>query len=206
MINNGEFIKVVFGEGKEEERRQFEEEARKLNIRDNDAIWTIVYVLNYFGRFYAGLPKEILDSKQQLLDTVEIESKKTVEEQVAASNDILAAAVVDSANKIAQRQSMVSYLTTSTFFCIGIFCLCLISFVAGSAVAGKGWGHSPVSALLNVPAGWIVPISLVPISIYRGIYAYRAFIANTAKRSELGWLCGCVFMVLLAGLMLLYVL
>ena len=56
--------------------------------------------------------------------------------------------------------------------CLGIFFLCLISFIGGAAVAGKGWGHSPVEALLNAPAGWIIPLALIPVcglALFRGL-------------------------------------
>ena len=56
--------------------------------------------------------------------------------------------------------------------CLGIFGLCLVSFIGGAAVAGKGWGHSPLEALLNAPAGRIIPLALIPVggvSLYQGL-------------------------------------
>ena len=56
--------------------------------------------------------------------------------------------------------------------CLAVFCLCLISFVGGAAVVGKGWGHSPLEALLNAPAGWIIPLALIPVggfALFRGL-------------------------------------
>ena len=40
-----------FGDATEGEQLRLRELASKLNIRDNDALWTIIYTLNYFGRF-----------------------------------------------------------------------------------------------------------------------------------------------------------
>ena len=48
----------------------------------------------------------------------------------------------------------------------------LYSFIGGTAVAGKGWGHSPADALLNAPAGWIIPLAFIPVSgfaLFRGL-------------------------------------
>lgn len=56
--------------------------------------------------------------------------------------------------------------------CLGIFLLCLISFIGGAAIAGKGWGQSPVEALLNAPASWIIPLALIPVggfALFRGL-------------------------------------
>lgn len=39
---------AFFGKGYEEERLRLHEIASKLNIRDNDAIWIIVFIFNYF--------------------------------------------------------------------------------------------------------------------------------------------------------------
>ena len=47
-----------------------------------------------------------------------------------------------------------------------------IRFIGGTAVAGKAWGHSPVEALLNAPAGWIIPLALIPVgglALFRGL-------------------------------------
>ncbi|MBR2209502.1 MAG: hypothetical protein IJ859_11900 [Synergistaceae bacterium] len=59
-----------------------------------------------------------------------------------------------------------------TYVCLGIFFLCLISFIGGAAVSGKGWGHSPAEALLNAPAGWVIPLALIPagaFALFRGL-------------------------------------
>ena len=55
---------AFFGKGSEEEQLRLREIASKLNIRDNDAIWIIVFIFNYFGRFYCQLPQKIKVSVQ----------------------------------------------------------------------------------------------------------------------------------------------
>ena len=56
-----------------------------------------------------------------------------------------------------------------------MFVLCLIAFVAGAATAGKGWGTSPIAALLNAPAGGVLALEMIPVAgfmLYRGLTMY----------------------------------
>ena len=66
-----EVYESFFGEGTEEEQLRIRELAARLNIRDNDALWIIVYVLNYFGRFYHDLPEKLKDASGECLKTVQ---------------------------------------------------------------------------------------------------------------------------------------
>lgn len=196
---------TFFGEGTADEQLYMRELAEKLNIKHNDAIWIIVYVFNYFGRFYSDLPQRVESSAENLLTHVKDKSAAIVREEVESTKGELAAAVVNCANSIASRQSLISYITAAAAFSVGIFCLCLICFVAGAAVAGKGWGRTPFTALLHAPAGWILPICTTPITIFRGIHAYKTFCSNKNKK-EFVWLIGCFLLISVSILMILYML
>ena len=42
----------------------------------------------------------------------------------------------------------------------------------GRGCRGQRMGHSPLEALLNAPAGWIIPLALIPVggvSLYQGL-------------------------------------
>ncbi|MBR0232750.1 MAG: hypothetical protein IJQ47_01745, partial [Synergistaceae bacterium] len=151
---------AFFGEGSEEEQLRIREIASKLNIRDNDAIWIIVFIFNYFGRFYYQLPQKIKDITDNALNNC-IESLKKSSEIISQneaqkSKDIFS----DTLTRISQeilvqhkkKMRLYDFFLPLAWSCLGIFCLCLISFIGGAAVDGKGWGHSPVEALLNAPA------------------------------------------------------
>lgn len=202
---NIKIYESFFGAGSEDEQLHMRELAEKLNIKHNDAIWIIVYVFNYFGRFYADLPQRVESSAENLLKHVKDESVAIVQGEVESTKGELAAAVVDCANDIASRQSMISYLTTAAAFSIGVFSLCLICFVAGAAIAGKGWGRTPIDALLRAPAGWILPLCIMPIITLRGFYALISYQATGNKR-ELVWISVNVVLFLISGLILVYVL
>jgi len=62
-------------------------------------------------------------------------------------------------------------------YCGWAFLLCLMAFVAGAATAGKGWGTSPIAALLNAPAGGVLALEMIPVAglmLYRGLTIYGA--------------------------------
>lgn len=171
---------AFFGDGSEEEQLRIRELASKLNIRANDAIWIIVFIFNYFGRFYNHLPQKIKDSVNEALNDCIQTLKKSAEivsqNQAQKSQEILS----DTLTKISQeilnqhkkKMRLYDFFMPLAWSCLGIFCLCLISFIGGAAVAGKGWGHSPVEALLNAPAGWIIPLALIPVggvALFKGL-------------------------------------
>lgn len=165
-----------FGEGTEEEQLRIRELAAKLNIRDNDALWLIIYVLNYFGRFYRDLPERLKAASTECFDEVQKTAADVSEAELRKAQIKFSETLTKSTQEIIEqhKKRALGYelFLPLAWSCMGVFCLCLISFVAGSAVAGKGWGHSPLTALLNAPAGWIVPLALIPMggfALYRGL-------------------------------------
>ena len=169
-----------FGDFSEEEQKILREFGAKFNIRSNDAIWSIVGIFIIFGRINNKLPQRIkaafAESKEDFIeimkkaavDSVELENQKA--QTILAEN--LSQISQEFFNQQRKKTRLYEFFVPLTCCCLGIFFLCLISFIGGSAVAGKGWGHSPVEALLNAPAGWIIPLALVPVggfALFRGL-------------------------------------
>ena len=171
---------AFFGEGSEEEQLRIREIASKLNIRSNDAIWIIVFIFNYFGRFYQHLPQKIKsavhDSLNDCVETLKNSAEVISQNEAQKSKDILSESLARISQEILsqhqKKMRLYDFFLPLAWSCLGIFCLCLVSFIGGAAVAGKGWGHSPLEALLNAPAGWIIPLALIPVggvSLYQGL-------------------------------------
>ena len=169
-----------FGDCNDDERKVIDEFSRSLGIRANDAIWAFVKIFFTLNRENNNLPKRITDAldnkKDEIIDCIKQFAASAVELETKKAMDNLS----DSLQQISQnilkqhRKNMWLY----DFFlplacaCLGIFLLCLISFIGGAAIAGKGWGHSPLEALLNAPAGWIIPLALIPVgglALFRGL-------------------------------------
>ena len=137
---------ALFNDCNEEEQKIIDEFSQLNGIRANDAIWVFVKVFFKINRVNNALPERMTEALMKI------------------SQDFF--------NQQKKEKLILDFFIP--LFCIsfGIFFLCLISFIGGAAVAGKGWGHSPVEALLNAPAGWIIPLALIPVcglALFRGL-------------------------------------
>ena len=139
-------LSVFFNDCNEEEQKIINEFSQLHGIKANDAVWVFVKVFFRINRANNTLPQRISESLMKI------------------SHDFL--------TQQRQRAWIYDFFVPVACACLGIFFLCLISFIGGAAVAGKGWGHSPVEALLNAPAGWIIPLALIPVcglALFRGL-------------------------------------
>ena len=194
-----------FGEGTEEEQLRIRELAAKLNVRDNDALWIIIYVLNYFGRFYRDLPDKLKATSSECFETVQKTAAEISEAEMRKAQVAFSETLTKSTQEILERHKKRAWgyelFLPLAWSCMGVFFLCLVSFVAGAAVSGRGWGHSPLTALLNAPAGWIVPLALIPMG---GFALYRGLIEQ--GRTRIFNLMGAVLSGILAFDVLFYIL
>ena len=139
-------LSVFFNDCNEEEQKIINEFSQIHGIRANDAVWVFVKLFFKINRENNTFQESITES---LMKT---------------SQDFF--------NKQRKKTCVLDFFIPLFCTCLGIFFLCLISFIGGAAVAGKGWGHSPVEALLNAPAGWIIPLALIPaggFALFRGL-------------------------------------
>ena len=173
-------LSAFFSDCNEEEMKIINELSQNLGIRTNDALWIFVKVFFSFNRENNRLPQRITDAldnkKDEIIDcvkqfaasAVELETKKAL----ANLSDTLQQISQNIFNQHRKNTWLYDFFLPLACSCLGIFFLCLIAFIGGTAVAGKGWGHSPVDALLNAPAGWIIPLALIPVggvALFRGL-------------------------------------
>ena len=169
-----------FGDFSEEERNILREFGTKFNIRSNDAIWSIAGIFIIFGRINNKLPQKIktafAESKDDFIKSMRKTAADSVERETQKAQTVLAETLSQISRELCNQQRkrtwLYEFFVPLAFICFGIFFLCLISFMGGAAVAGKGWGRSPIEALLNAPAGWIIPLALIPVggfALFRGL-------------------------------------
>lgn len=172
-----------FGDATEGEQLRLRELASKLNIRDNDALWTIIYTLNYFGRFYQDLPEQIRGASADCLENVRKAAEEVGTNEAQKAQVLFAETLKRSTEEILEQHKHRSFLIELfiplSLMCFGVFVLCLIAFVAGAATAGKGWGTSPIAALLNAPAGGVLALEMIPVA---GFMLYRSLTMYSAKK------------------------
>lgn len=196
----------LFGEDTPEDRAQLLEFAVKAGIRDNDAIWLILFALQYFRRFYRGVPDKIRSVLDECIDTLKQGAAVLSESEVRKAQVLFADTLKKSTEEILSQHSRKSFLyelfLPIAWSCMGVFMLCLISFVGGAASAGVVWGNSVVSSILSAPAGWIIPLELIPVcgfTLYRGL-------TDTDKRNKLINLSASAVIALMVLMVLSYVL
>lgn len=187
MLQKIKIYEDFFGESSEEEQLRIKELAEKLDIKNNDAIWIIIYVFNYFGRFYNDLPQKLNESANDILDKVKESSREINEITIKNTEDVLMEKLGEISRKLEYLrlpQNSKNSFATSYGLCIGIFLLCFICFVAGAAISGKRWGKVPIDALLMAPAGWILPICILPLAVFLASESYINY-KYSAKKKEL---------------------
>ncbi len=169
-----------FGDFTEEEQNILRDFGAKFNIRSNDAIWSIVGIFIIFGRINNKLPQKIktafAESKDDFIEFMKKVAADSVELETKKAQSTLAETLSQISQEFFNQQRkkiwLYDFFVPLACSCLGIFCLCLISFIGGAATIGKGWGHSPIDALFNAPAGWIIPLALIPVggfALFRGL-------------------------------------
>lgn len=61
-----------------------------LNLRDNDALWSVLAVLEYYARLYEAMPERIRGAGQGSLDAVRTEAQAATDALMAQHRDALA--------------------------------------------------------------------------------------------------------------------
>ncbi|TDN69458.1 hypothetical protein [Paraburkholderia sp. BL10I2N1] len=64
--------------------------ASALNLRDNDALWSVLAALEYYARLYEAVPERIRQARAGSLDTVRAEARAATEMLMAQHRDALA--------------------------------------------------------------------------------------------------------------------
>ncbi len=165
-----------FSDCSEEEKLLLRELGSKFNIRANDSLWSFAGVLLFYGRAFNQLPQKVKDAvlecQNEIIELIKSIAASTAELETKKAQSSLAETLQEIISQHKKKTWLRELFVPMAFSCLGIFCLCLISFIGGAAIVGKGWGHSPVEALLNAPAGWIIPLALIPVggvTLFRGL-------------------------------------
>ena len=173
-------LSAFFNDCNEEEQKIINEFSQIQGIKANDAVWIFVKIFFRINRANTMLSQKISDTFEGKQNEFTEKFKEFIVSLIENEIQKILSCFSDSSIKILQdiltqhkKQTQLNdFFIPILCVCVGIFCLCLISFIGGAAVVGKGWGHSPFDALLNAPAGWIIPLALIPVGVlalFRGL-------------------------------------
>jgi hypothetical protein len=138
--------------------------------------------MNYFGRFYQGLPQQIRDSAAESVSTVKARCVVLADAEMARVKAEIQNALLHHAADFARQRQVYEVILPLAWLCLGIFVLSVLMFVAGSAVAGRGWGTHPLDMLLAAPAGWVLPIAAAPLSGYTIYLSGHSYLYTEEKK------------------------
>ena len=180
------------------EQEQLFEIKKKLNLREDDALWSVIFALNYYSRLYNAIPDHMNEVLSQQIEKISQsqkdyseESKKHVEEIAQRAAARLTDYTLNEVKKLSTFRLM--YLQPLGFLCFFIFCLCLLCFVGGLSFSGVTYSKSLWDTLLFAPAGWIVPFACIPFIILGAVEIY--LFTGRRRWTAVGTLClfGTIF-------------
>ena len=141
-----------------------------LNIRDNDALWTILMALESYDTLYskypaliAGQVDVVIEKQRELIaEIVDAESKKAL--------STLSAAVAETSQLVANKVADTARWQAWGWMCVGLIAFGALCLTAGFVL---GSGNMPfwaithqssnpfqivISILMKAPVGWLIPL------------------------------------------------
>jgi len=95
------------------ERDQLRRVQSVLGLKDNDALWLVLYALQFYESLYRQFPKEIGKEAKRILDETRIAADATIRASVESAKADLAKAIASAARDVARdaaRRQMLQWL------------------------------------------------------------------------------------------------
>ena len=169
------FAKVLGRQPSEDERGRLYRIRDALGLRDNDAFWYIVLVLEHYDSLYRDYPSQIRDEARRTIEEARRAFAVAAEVEAAKAQTALAQQVAETsvaiARKLAERPVGIHRITAMFAGAVGFGAFCM---TAGFKVAGGerplGWSHgdnaSIATLVLCAPAGWMVFALALPVAFH----------------------------------------
>jgi hypothetical protein len=195
------FAKVVGRQPSEAERGRLYRIRDALGLRDNDAFWYIVMVLEHYDALYRDYPSLIREEARRTIEEARRAFAAAAEVEAAKAQTALAQQVAETsvaiARKLAERPVGAHRVTAMFAAAVAFGALCM---TAGFKVGGgagplwwstnaRGGGASVAALVLGAPAGWMVFAFVLPVAFYGVRTGWIMAHEGTAKRvgRGLGW-------------------
>src|SRR5208337_3070277 len=97
----------------ERERDQLRRVQAELGLRENDALWLIIFALQYYEGLYRQFPKAIAAEAQRVLSETRVTAEATIRAGAEAAKADLAKAIAITAKHLARdvaRRQMIQWL------------------------------------------------------------------------------------------------
>ncbi len=134
----------------EDEKRCLYHVGNALNLRDDDAVWSLLAAMEYQRIYYEVLPGRIAKASEEILSRI----SDVADKEVSAAQAKLTESVVEQAQSLSTRIQYRTLLPLAL-----VFLLCLLAYGAFLMWAGfrMGAGEAvPIAAWLRMPSGYLM--------------------------------------------------
>ena len=109
----------------ERERNQLRRVQAELDLRENDALWLVIFALQYYEGLYRQFPKAIAAEAQRVLSETRVTAEATIRAGAESAKADLAKAIATTAQGVARdvaRRQMIQWLIVGMLLGAGILC------------------------------------------------------------------------------------
>ena len=164
------FEKLLGRQPSAAEREQLHRVKDALDLKDNDALWMILIVLQSYDALYRRVPARIEAAAEQMLATQRHLMSQQAQLEVKRAMGVLAQAVGETSTKVAAHAARTSRFLAwgwvlSAVVLFGALCLWVGGVVATGALPPwapanhqQGIALMVLGGLAHAPAGWIVAL------------------------------------------------
>lgn len=107
----------------ERERDQLRRVQAELDLRENDALWLVIFALQYYEGLYRQFPKAIAAEAQRILSETRTTAEATIRASTESAKADLAKAIATAARDVAQdvaRRQMIQWLVVGMLLGAGL--------------------------------------------------------------------------------------
>jgi hypothetical protein len=107
----------------ERERDQLRRVQTELDLRENDALWLVIFALQYYEGLYRQFPKAIAAEAQRVLSETRVTAEATIRAGAESAKADLAKAIAITAREVARdvaRRQMIQWLSVGMLLGAGL--------------------------------------------------------------------------------------
>jgi len=107
----------------ERERDQLRRVQAELDLRENDALWLVIFALQYYEGLYRQFPKAIAAEAQRVLSETRVTAEATIRAGAESAKADLAKAIAITAREVARdvaRRQMIHWLVLGMLLGAGL--------------------------------------------------------------------------------------
>ena len=156
----------------EAEAARLREIGTSLNLRDDDAVWSILAALEHQRVFYEALPEKISSASKEILQGMTAAAAK----EAATAQARLISSVVEQAQKLSVELNYATLLPMGIAALVCVLAFGSLTMWAGYCLGTGDMGHvQDMVMIFRMPSGFIMAGLCVAGGLFLSVYAGREF-------------------------------